>query len=88
MRISETIGEYNSLITILDLVDSKEPKPLTVTLLDSIMAALSLGKIECENREEGIKCLEILSEMGVISLEKKKEETGTSFLIGNLYNGK
>lgn len=88
MKLPENVSEFNSLKSILEILESKNPVPITVSMLDSIGAALSLGKIECENRDEVFKCLELLHQMGVVQIHKKVELTGISYLIGNIYNGK
>jgi hypothetical protein len=88
MKIPEKISEFNSLTLILKILDSREPIQLTKTVVDAIAAALSLGKIECEDREEVIRCLEVMEQMEIIKIIKKEEEEGFSYLIGNLYNGK
>lgn len=88
MKLPEIPSNFNALIPVLALITNKELKPLTNSLVDSIASALQLGQIECENRDETVGCLKILHEMGVIKLIKKRELTGVSYLIGNLYNGK
>ena len=88
MKLPEIPSNFNALIPVLALITNKELKPLTNSLVDSIASTLQLGQIECENRDETVSCLKILHEMGVIKLIKKRELTGVSYLIGNLYNGK
>jgi len=88
MIIPDTPSTFTSLITILNLIENREEKPLTNKLVDSISTALSFGGIVCDDRKEVVECLKVMDEMGIIKLKKKTDLTGISFLIGNLYNGK
>jgi hypothetical protein len=84
MKLPDTPSDYNAIIPIIKLIGGRELKPLTINLIDSIGSALCMGKIECESREEVVNCLQIMDELGVITVIKKQEPSGTSYLIGNV----
>ena len=87
--LSDTVSKFNALASILELFSSKEPVPLSIEEMVKIKTSLLQADIECEDLNDVVSVLEILKQMGLITLDKHKldEETGWFYMVGNNYNG-
>ena len=67
-------SEYNPLPAILDLVPVDEDD-LYLSLMSDIRKELFKGGTVCESDEEILKCIKVLSELGVVSLTVTERST-------------
>jgi hypothetical protein len=69
MIISEEVGTYNPLRSIINMVPDI-PEPLRLSTMDKMRKELFKGGICCESDEEMEKALMLLGQLNIITVSK------------------
>lgn len=72
---------YNPLEDILKYFPETTDEMLTLPQIRTVHGLLDLGGVHCENVEEVVSCIELLSEVGVLNCQKLYKQNKTYYKV-------